>query len=196
MDLSERQLEIIEAAGRILTSSGVSGLTIKNLAAEMKFSEGAIYRHFKSKEDIIIAMLNYLAQTMDSRLTGTLATELSVEEKFIALFRNQFSFFKKNPHFVVAVFSDGLMEASQSINETILKIMDVKLKHLYSVLAEGQKKGVFTKSILTAELVHIAMGAFRLHMYKWRVANFSFDIQQSGDTMIQSVLTLIRTKSK
>ena len=196
MDLSERQLEIIEAAGRILTSSGVSGLTIKNLAAEMKFSESAIYRHFKSKEDIIIAMLNYLAQTMDSRLTGTLATELSVEEKFIALFRNQFSFFKKNPHFVVAVFSDGLMEASQSINETILKIMDVKLKHLYSVLAEGQKKGVFTKSILTAELVHIAMGAFRLHMYKWRVANFSFDIQQSGDTMIQSVLTLIRTKSK
>ncbi|MBL0066293.1 MAG: TetR/AcrR family transcriptional regulator [Bacteroidetes bacterium] len=196
MDLSERQLEIIEAAGRILTSSGVSGLTIKNLAAEMKFSEGAIYRHFKSKEDIIIAMLNYLAQTMDSRLTGTLATELSVEEKFIALFRNQFSFFKKNPHFVVAVFSDGLMEASQSINETILKIMDVKLKHLYSVLAEGQKKGVFTKSILTAELVHIAMGAFRLHMYKWRVANFSFDIQQKRDTMIQSVLTLIRTKSK
>ena len=162
----------------------------------MKFSEGAIYRHFKSKEDIIIAMLNYLAQTMDSRLTGTLATELSVEEKFIALFRNQFSFFKKNPHFIVAVFSDGLMEASQSINETILKIMDVKLKHLYSVLAEGQKKGVFTKSILTAELVHIAMGAFRLHMYKWRVANFSFDIKKSGDTMIQSVLTLIRTKSK
>lgn len=196
MDISERQLEIIEAAGRILTSSGVSGLTIKNIAAEMKFSEGAIYRHFKSKEDIIIAMLNYLAQTMDSRLTGTLATELSVEEKFIALFRNQFSFFKKNPHFVVAVFSDGLMEASQSINETILKIMDVKLKHLYSVLAEGQKKGVFTKSILTAELVHIAMGAFRLHMYKWRVANFSFDIKKSGDTMIQSVLTLIRTKSK
>lgn len=196
MDISERQLEIIEAAGRILTSSGVSGLTIKNLAAEMKFSEGAIYRHFKSKEDIIIAMLNYLAQTMDSRLTGTLATELSVEEKFIALFRNQFSFFKKNPHFVVAVFSDGLMEASQAINETILKIMDVKLKHLYSVLAEGQKKGVFTKSILTAELVHIAMGAFRLHMYKWRVANFSFDIKKSGDTMIQSVLTLIRTKSK
>ncbi len=43
MELSERQLEIVEAAGRILTSSGVSGLTIKNLANEMKFSESAIY---------------------------------------------------------------------------------------------------------------------------------------------------------
>ncbi|MCK5280372.1 MAG: helix-turn-helix transcriptional regulator, partial [Cyclobacteriaceae bacterium] len=56
-NITERQLDIIEAAGRILTSSGVSGLTIKNLAKEMKFSESAIYRHFTSKEEIIIALL-------------------------------------------------------------------------------------------------------------------------------------------
>ena len=58
--ISDRQLEIIEAAGKILTASGVSGLTIKNLAKEMKFSESAIYRHFTSKEEIIIALLEFL----------------------------------------------------------------------------------------------------------------------------------------
>ena len=68
MDITPRQLEIIEAAGKILTASGVSGLTIKNLAKEMQFSESAIYRHFKSKEEIIIAMLNYLADNIDKRL--------------------------------------------------------------------------------------------------------------------------------
>ena len=36
LEISSRQLEIIEAAGKILTTSGVSGLTIKNLAKEMK----------------------------------------------------------------------------------------------------------------------------------------------------------------
>ena len=64
MDITPRQFEIIEAAGKILTSSGVGGLTIKNLAKEMQFSESAIYRHFKSKEDIIVAMLNYLANSI------------------------------------------------------------------------------------------------------------------------------------
>ena len=59
--ISDRQLEIIEATGKILTASGLSGLTIKNLAKEMKFTESAIYRHFESKEAIIITMLNYLA---------------------------------------------------------------------------------------------------------------------------------------
>ena len=56
-DLSERQFEIITAAGKLLTRSGILGLTIKNLAREMDFSESAIYRHFSSKEEIIISML-------------------------------------------------------------------------------------------------------------------------------------------
>ena len=33
-ELTSRQFEIIESAGRILSASGVSGLTIKNIAKE------------------------------------------------------------------------------------------------------------------------------------------------------------------
>lgn len=192
--ISERQLEIIEAAGKILTSSGVGGLTIKNLAKEMKFSESAIYRHFTGKEEIITAMLDYLAQSMDERYTNAIKSEESPEEKFTTLFQNQFSFFKKHPHFVVAVFSDGLMEESQRINETIFKIMSVKMKHLMPIIEEGQQKNIFTNFITSEELIHIVMGTFRLQMYKWRVANFQFDIIRNGDNLIQSVLTLIKIK--
>ncbi len=191
MDITPRQLEIIEAAGKILTASGVSGLTIKNLAKEMQFSESAIYRHFKSKEDIIIAMLNYLADNIDKRLAN-LDSSLTPEEKFKALFAEQFRFFKLNPHFVVAVFSDGLMEESQVINEALLKLMNVKIKHLMPVIMEGQQKGIFTNAITTDELMHIIMGTFKLQMFKWRIANFEFDIKRSGDNMVQSILTLIK----
>ncbi|MBK6331639.1 MAG: TetR/AcrR family transcriptional regulator [Bacteroidetes bacterium] len=193
--ISDRQLEIIEAAGKILTASGVSGLTIKNLAREMKFSESAIYRHFTSKEEIIVALLEYLARSMDIRYTNAVTNEQSPIEKFTTLFQNQFSFFKTNPHFVVAVFSDGLMEESKRINETILKIMGVKIKHLLPIILEGQQKNVFTNTITSDELMHIVMGTFRLQMYKWRVANFEFDIIRNGNNMIQSILSIICLKS-
>lgn len=193
-EISNRQLEIIEAAGKILTASGISGLTIKNLAKEMKFSESAIYRHFSSKEEIIIALLEYLAQSMDERYTNAISSEQSPEEKFSTLFQNQFSFFKKHPHFVVAVFSDGLMEESERINETILKIMQVKMKHLKPIIMEGQQKNIFTNSITSEDLIDIVMGTFRLQMYKWKVANFQFEIIRNGNNLIQSLLTIIKTK--
>ncbi|MDD2820041.1 MAG: TetR/AcrR family transcriptional regulator [Flavobacterium sp.] len=194
MEISAKQLEIIKAAGRILTASGVSGLTIKELAKEMQFSESAIYRHFESKEEIIIALLDFLATNMDERLTASHSINENQKEQFVKLFQNQYSFFKQNPHFVVAVFSDGLMKESQRINEMIYKIMSVKIKHLKPLLIEGQQSGVFTKVISADDLTHIVMGTFRLQMYKWRMAEFQFDIEIEGNKMIQSILTLIHIK--
>jgi AcrR family transcriptional regulator len=192
-ELSERQLEIVEAAGKVITASGVCGLTIKNLAKEMKFSESAIYRHFTSKEEIIIAMLNFLADNIDQRLSN-ISNSSNPEERFNALFQEQFRFFNEFPHFVVAVFSDGLMDSSQPINDTFLKLMNVKMKHLMPIIMDGQQKRVFTNVITTDELIHIVMGTFKLQMFKWWMADFKFDIKRSGDNMMQAILTLIKNK--
>lgn len=190
--ISSRQFEIIEAAGRILSASGVSGLTIKNLAREMKFSESAVYRHFNSKEDIIVAMLTYLAANMDERLAKVTNAKTNPLESLEAIFLNQFRFFSKHPHFVVAVFSDGLMEESPKINAAILKIMEIKMKYLLPVIMKGQQGGFFTNVIASEEIVHIIMGAFRLQMFKWRIADFQFDIERVGRNMLQALITLIK----
>lgn len=191
-NISSRQLEIIEAAGKILSKSGVSGLTIKNLAQEMQFSESAIYRHFTSKEEIIVALLEYLAEDMDTRLKRVIEPSKTPLENFESIFNNQLQFFAQQPHFVVAVFSDGLMEASPKINAAILRIMQVKMMHLMPIVMRGQQEGFFTQSLTTEELIHIVMGAFRLQMFKWRIANFQFDIQRQGQNMLHSIILLIK----
>ncbi len=195
MEITSRQLEIIESAGKILTASGVSGLTIKNLAKEMQFSESAIYRHFTSKEEIIIAMLEYLSETMDDHLIKMINPDDDPEAKFKSIFQNLIDFFVKNPHFVVTVFSDGLMDESQRINKVLLKLMNVIIKHLMPVIMEGQQRGQFTNAITTDEMMHIVIGTFKLQMYKWRIADFKFDISRAGNNKVQSVLTLIKSKT-
>ncbi|MDD2280240.1 MAG: TetR/AcrR family transcriptional regulator [Bacteroidales bacterium] len=196
MNITSRQLEIIESAGKILTVSGVSGLTIKNLAKEMNFSESAIYRHFPSKEKIIITMLNYLADSIDERLLKTLNNPDNTEGKFKSLFRSQINYFKNNPHFVVAVFSDGLLEESQQINETIKKLMATKIKHLMPIIIEGQKNGLFTNNVKSEELTNIVMGTFRMLLYKWRVENFQSDIMLHGENMVNSILSIIKVNPR
>ena len=194
--MNERQFEIITAAGRLLTESGVTGLTIKNLAAEMRFTESAIYRHFPSKEAIIIAMLDYLAATMDERLKSATEGVQGAEAKFRALFQDQFQFFEESPHFLAAVFSDGLLEQSNAINEGILNIMQVKIKHLLPLIEIGQEEGVFTDSVEADQIRHIVMGAFRLHMFKWRASQFQFDMVATGDALVTAILVLIQANRK
>ena len=96
MNITDRQLEIIEAAGKIMTDAGVSGLTTKKLAKEMGFSEAAFYRHFSSKEDIIVAMLEYVAKMMDERYTISLSKNKTEEQKFILIFKTNLPFWSKS----------------------------------------------------------------------------------------------------
>lgn len=194
MEIKERQLEIIEAAGEILTESGLAGLTTKNLAAKMGFSESALYRHFKGKEEIVLTMLKYLAKDMDDRLTNSVLDIESPEEKLKAVFNNQFAFFKKNPHFLVAIFSDGLLEESKAINEAIMQIMATKQKHLLQIIQHGQKEKQFTDTLAAEDLVHIIMGSFRLHMLQWRLSGFAFDLKLKGNKLMSNILTLINSK--
>jgi TetR/AcrR family transcriptional regulator, fatty acid metabolism regulator protein len=191
-EITDRQQQIIVSAGRLLTRSGIGGLTIKNLAGEMNFSEGAVYRHFKSKENILVRMLEFLASDMDRRLAEVVKKESDPVEKFEAVFKDQLRFFSKNPHFVVAVFSDGLMEESDRINQKILEIMQVKMRHLFPIVFEGQRKGVFTGEVSCEELIHVIIGTFRLQMFRWRAMGFSYDIEKKGSETIQSLLKVIK----
>lgn len=192
MEIKKRQLEIIKAAGEILTESGLAGLTTKNLAARMDFAESALYRHFKSKEAIVVTMLQYLAADMDKRLSACVTSLEDPVENLKAVFNNQFDFFEKHPHFLIAVFSDGLLEESKKINDAILQIMAIKRKHLLPIINKGQQDGIFKTAASAEDILHIVMGSFRLHMLQWRMSAFSFDVKQKGNKLMESILNLIK----
>ena len=62
------------------------------------------------------------------------------------------------------------------------------------IIIEGQQKGIFTNVITAEELIHMVMGTFKLQMYKWRIASFQFDISRIGGNMVQSILTIIKSR--
>ncbi len=189
---SKRQQEIIESAGKLLMEKGIKGLTTKNLAQEMEFSESALYRHFKNKEDIILLLIHFLSENINLRFETILKAENNAEEKFLALFLSQFQFFKKNPHFIVIVLSDGLMDNSEDIKKSIKKLIETNFAALKKIMTDGQESKLFNQEMEADSLVHFAMGTFRLQMLQWKLSNFNFDIEAKGMKTMTDLLTLLK----
>ncbi len=59
-----RKEEIVDRAIDIAVKSGFQCVTIKNLAEACGITEPAIYRHFKSKDDIILAVIDRLQDSV------------------------------------------------------------------------------------------------------------------------------------
>lgn len=193
-EISNRQLEIIEISGKILIEKGIKGLTTKTVAAKMNFSESAIYRHFKSKEEILIALLLLLKQNMRIRLAAEIKSEKTASDNFKAVFASQFNYFKRNPHFVVAVLSDGLIDESTEIKAVILQLMQNKMQLISQILEQGKQNNEFAKEISTEDLLPIILGSFRFQMLKWKLSGFQYDITVEGNKNINDLLILIQKK--
>ena len=69
--LSKRQLEIIDTAIKLIGDGGIQALTIKNLSTEIGVAESALYRHFKSKTEVLSTVLDFLGDRKSTRLNSS-----------------------------------------------------------------------------------------------------------------------------
>lgn len=113
---SERQLQILEASLDLIHRKGIQGLTIKNLSKVIGISEPAIYRHFDSKVDILIAILNSFQDRiyrMEQLIKDDKTNEL---QKIVTIFSSHFKEFNSTPALASVIFSEEIFT-----NETVLK---------------------------------------------------------------------------
>ena len=195
MEIKPRQLEIIEAAGKLLTTSGISGLTIKNLATEMNFSESAIYRHFTSKEEIILTLLQYLHENV-ARIMNDRPISGDFKKEFYSLFKRLTRYFKENPYYVVAVFSEGLLDESAQISEKIIQLMGTLTRHVQFLIEDGQKMQLITNLLTSEQIAQIIIPAFRYQMFKWKITNFESDVEHNIESLLSSLLELLKVHKR
>lgn len=63
---------IVETALRLLATEGFEGLTIQKLAKELNYAVGALYRYFRSKDALLVALLHRVMDRIGEDLKTTL----------------------------------------------------------------------------------------------------------------------------
>lgn len=189
----ERRLQILQTLAEMLEGPRGEKITTAALAERLTCSEAALYRHFASKEAILVSMIEHLTASVKQRMEEVARKEELPEPRLRAMFDSHFSYFKAHPEYLMAIFATNFMESSPASDRAIKELMEVMRQHLRAVVSEGQKSGVFTKAIPTDMLVHIVMGTFRLHMLQWRISGRGFDITRKGRSLMDAVISLIGT---
>ena len=89
-EISDRQQEIINISLELIAERGIQGLTIKNLAKKIGFTESAVYRHFENKIQILVTLLDLLKENTSSIFNAELNSDEPAVRKVERLFENHF----------------------------------------------------------------------------------------------------------
>lgn len=194
MTLSYRQNQILDAAIQLVADLGIQGLTMSNLATAIGISEPAIYRHFESKCDILLAALDRFRRE-NHGLYEMAVKECSDEVGAIdAIFSNLFKQFQMKPALAAVIFSEEIFQNDQRLSGQVLEIMDRSHQKLTELLTLGQEHGLIRDDVEVDYLSLTLHGAVRLLVTRWRLTGFRIDLQQEGQRLIRSLKILIERK--
>lgn len=189
--LTERQIEIIDKSIDIIANKGIQGLTIKNLSKEIGISEPAIYRHFESKTDILLAILNNF-QEMSSFMNEALSDiNDTAVGKIEFMFSKIIDIFTVEPSHISVVFSEEIFKNEAVLKEKIVEIMDIKEKTIEDIILEGQNKGEVRTDIDNKTLALIVIGALRFRIKQWDLRNQHKNLQAEGQKLIQGLKIIL-----
>ena len=183
MSYSNRQIEIIEAATKLVGDKGIQNLTTKNLAAEMGFSEPAIYRHFKGKTEILVSVLNYFKEGLQKEIKGIIEANSTGAEKLVRIMEFQFKVFSKKPAIVMVIFAETSFQYDKKLSAVVLQILTQKKKMIEEIILSGQNDGSIRKDIEAPNLAAFFMGSMRFTVLRWRLNDYNFDLEKEGKSL-------------
>ena len=87
--------QVMRAAIHLFMKNGIDGTTIKDIAREAKVAEGALYRHFKSKEDLAWHLFSAHLNQFTMELTEKVFAEKSARERIRIFVEVSFTAYEK-----------------------------------------------------------------------------------------------------
>jgi AcrR family transcriptional regulator len=82
LDTETRQEQIKKAVLEIISTEGIGKLSTRNLASKIGVTEGALFRHFSSKKEIMLSILDDVKnELLADQEKITFSSDLSAEEK-------------------------------------------------------------------------------------------------------------------
>ena len=131
---SNRRQEILQAFALMLETRPGSRITTAALAAEVGVSEAALYRHFPSKAKMLEGLIEFIEDSLFSRIGRILSEEPSAEGRCRMILWLLLSFAEHNPGMSRLLVGDALLGESERLRNRIRQLFDRLETQLRSVL--------------------------------------------------------------
>lgn len=189
-----RQAEIIAVTRDLIFNEGFSNFTVRTVANRIGISEAAIYRHFKSKEDLLLGLLDSLFVPWREAIEGLLKENIPARLKLRRLVEIHLH------HLVIRQLNPILFfsEAIRPENCHLFEKLNNSLGFLQDTVAVIVKQGVagceFKPETNLSSAVACIVGLIQTTVIKWTLQRKTDGLVAHASSLMDSFIGLIELK--
>lgn len=186
----KRKEAIILSAIEIIDELGFQGLSTKELAKRQEITEGALYKHFTSKEEIILAVIDYyghyddiIAQTVDMK-------NMAPKDALIFAVGFLAEYYENYPAITAIANSYEVFKYNILAKDKIKAIHEKRVEFLSNLVLKGIDLGDFPKSLKPEKFAKVIKGFFRETISEWRMNDYNFSLKERILSTLDMLLSI------
>jgi len=187
--LQEKEKAIVLAGLKLFARKGFSSTSIQEIATESGISKGAFYLHFKSKEDLLLAIMKYNFDTIFFNISLYDEKDISPREKFEKQLSAVYGTFIEHKEFFIMLSKEQAIPRNEDIKKLMFEkhheILLLYRKGLVSVY--GQKAEPFA-----TDLSMILEGLFHSYMRLMLIDQADLDLEELTHFLMKRMDSMVR----
>jgi AcrR family transcriptional regulator len=190
-----RRKQIVETLRKIIIRYGSEHLTVQKLAAEIGVSAGALYRHFKSKREILL----FLVEDIEQNLIGDIKKGYPIQDPLGVLGKisqDLLSSIEQKKGATFLVIAEIISLGDKGLNKRISGVLKGFLEHIRRLISEGIKAGEIREDIDVDMAAMIFFGMLQGWVTIWSLSEFSPLLEMRNEAMWEFFLEAIKKDVK
>ncbi len=178
-NLIHRKEKIIFTAIDVINESGVQSLSTKKIAQKQAIAESTIFKHFENKQSLLIAVLDFYSQ-YDHDIIQTIKLNNLKGIQAIKFYHDSYIRYYENYPAITSI-TQGIdeMRYIEGLSDRVKEIILQRRVCLNEIILEAQNLGEVSSQYQSQTFVDVIMGTLDGIIRRWRMADFSFSLNES-----------------
>lgn len=153
-----RQEQIKQAVLDIIFTDGLKNLSTRNLAKRIGMSEGTIFRHFPTKQDIILSIISDVQNEFIGSLRTIANSKMDPEKRLHAFLCHTINYLTDNKGITMLLFSEASHNNDAALKTNLQQIFNNQKMLVSKIILDGVAIGMWDENISVENLAMLYMG--------------------------------------
>lgn len=171
----------------IIDELGIMGLSTREIANKEGVSEATLFRHYKNKNDLLKAVLDYFTKFDKDMYHTTKLKKLSPLDSIRFLINSLAEYYENYPAITVLTQLMDTLKYEPEFEDKIKSIILTRTRLIQQLIDGAKGGGELVDAIDTEILADIITGTIREVCLKWRLDR-NFSLKERINSSINSIL--------
>jgi AcrR family transcriptional regulator len=194
LDTGIRREQIAEAALGLVAAYGLKRLSMAAVARRVGLVPSGIYRHFKSKDEILAAVLDLLEQRLLANVRAACEDSPRPIERLRSVLTRHIRFIREGRAIPRIIFSDDVHGGNPERKQRILDILGAYRGQIVGLIRDGQQEGVIRAELDPETVSLMLLGIIIPAGILWHLTDGGFDVTRHAERCWQMFYEMIAVK--